>query len=115
MEADTIFGKIIRREVPASIVYETDNVLAFKDIYPKAPVHILIIPKKNIPSISAASNEDKAVLGELLLSAAKIAQQLGIENSGYRLVVNNGRDAGQAVDHLHVHLLAGRELQWPPG
>jgi histidine triad (HIT) family protein len=115
MEADTIFGKIIRREIPATIVYETETVLAFKDIYPQAPTHILIIPKKSISSVSAAKEQDRDVLGELLLAAAKIAEQVGVSKSGYRLVVNNGRDAGQAVDHLHVHLLGGRELQWPPG
>jgi len=115
MEADTIFGKIIRREIPASIVFETETILAFKDIYPKAPVHILIIPKKQIASVSAACLDDQKVLGELFLAAAKIAEQVGVDKTGYRLVVNNGRDAGQAVNHLHVHLLGGRELQWPPG
>ncbi len=115
MEGDTIFGKIIRREIPATVVYETETVLAFQDIYPKAPTHILIIPKKPIQSVSKAASEDKEVLGELFLAAAKIAEETGVDKTGYRLVVNNGRDAGQAVDHLHVHLLGGRELQWPPG
>ncbi len=114
-DSDTIFGKIIRREVPATIVFENDTVLAFKDIYPKAPVHILVIPKKQIRSASAASPGDKALLGELLLVAAEIAKKEGIDKTGYRLVINNGKDAGQAVDHLHVHILGGREMEWPPG
>ncbi len=115
MEADTIFGKIIRREIPATIVYETETVLAFKDIYPKAPTHILIIPKKHIPNTSAVRVEDREVLGELFLAASQIAHETGVDKTGYRLVVNNGRDAGQAVDHLHMHLLGGREMEWPPG
>lgn len=114
-DSDTIFGKIIRREVPASIVFENDTVLAFKDIYPKAPVHILVIPKKHISSASSATVADKALLGELLLVAAEIAKKEGIDKTGYRLVINNGKDAGQAVEHIHVHVLGGREMEWPPG
>ncbi len=112
---ETIFSKIIRKEIPATIVYESDKVLAFRDIYPKAPVHILVIPKKVISGVSSARPEDKELLGELLLVAAELATKEGIDKSGYRLVVNDGKDAGQAVDHLHVHILGGREMEWPPG
>jgi histidine triad (HIT) family protein len=112
---DTIFGKIIRREIPAQIVYETDNVLAFRDISPQAPVHILVIPKKPIPNISALSPEDGALIGEVLLAAAEIAHKEGLAEGGYRLVTNIGHDGGQTVAHLHFHLLGGRPMLWPPG
>jgi histidine triad (HIT) family protein len=112
--SDTIFGKIIRREVPADIVYEDDLVMAFKDIAPQAPVHILVVPKKSIPEIAAVESEDRDLLGHLLLTAKQIAEQEGLEG-GYRLVINNGPEAGQSVDHLHLHLLGGRSMQWPPG
>ncbi|MFB8791672.1 MAG: histidine triad nucleotide-binding protein [Potamolinea sp.] len=112
--SDTIFGKIIRKEIPAEIVYEDDLVLAFKDIVPQAPVHILVIPKKPLPQLSAAESEDHALMGHLLLTAKRVAQQAGLEN-GYRLVINNGADGGQTVDHLHLHILGGREMRWPPG
>ncbi len=111
----TLFEKIIARQIPARIAYEDDSVLAFHDINPQAPVHVLIVPKKLIPRVAAATGEDAAVLGHLLLKAAHIARDLGIENSGYRLVVNNGRDGGETVPHLHCHLLGGRALAWPPG
>jgi histidine triad (HIT) family protein len=114
MSNDTIFGKIIRREIPANIVYEDDLCLAFKDVHPQATVHILIIPKKNIPQLSAATAEDQNLLGHLLLTAKQIAEQVGLKN-GYRLVINNGQDGGQTVDHLHCHLLGDRALGWPPG
>ena len=111
---DTIFDKIIRREIPATIVYEDEQCLAFKDIAPKAPVHILIIPKKSIAKLSDAKPEDQALLGHILLKANEIAAQLGYDGA-YRLVCNSGQAAGQEVFHLHFHLLAGRPLSWPPG
>lgn len=112
--SDTIFQKIIDKELPANIVYEDDSCLAFKDINPVAPVHILIIPKKKIEKISDSSQEDKELLGHLFLVAGDIAKDLGIEDA-FRLVVNNGAGAQQTVFHLHIHLIAGREFQWPPG
>lgn len=111
---DTIFGKIIRKEIPADIVYEDDLALAFRDINPQAPVHILVIPKKPIPQLDAAESQDADILGHLLLTAKHIAQQAGLSN-GYRLVINNGPAAGQTVFHLHLHILGGRDLTWPPG
>ena len=112
--SDTIFQKIIDKELPADIVYEDDSCLAFKDINPVAPVHILIIPKKKIEKISDSTQEDKELLGHLFLVAGDIAKDLGIEEA-FRLVVNNGAGAQQTVFHLHIHLIAGREFQWPPG
>ncbi|NJK62544.1 MAG: histidine triad nucleotide-binding protein [Synechococcaceae cyanobacterium SM2_3_1] len=111
---DTIFAKIIRKEVPAQIVYEDDQVLAFKDINPQAPVHILVIPKKEIPQLSLAQEADQALLGKLLLTAKQVADQAGLTD-GYRLIINNGSEGGQTVYHLHVHVLGGRPMQWPPG
>jgi histidine triad (HIT) family protein len=111
----TLFEKIIAREIPASIVYEDDLVLAFKDIDPKAPTHVLVIPKKPIARIAEARPEDHQVLGHLLLKAAQIAKEAGVDKSGFRLVFNNGPDAGEAVPHLHCHILGGRKLGWPPG
>jgi len=111
----TIFERIIARELPAKIVYEDDLVLAFQDINPQAPIHVLIIPKRPIPRVAEAKAKDQAVLGHLLLKAAEVARQLGLERSGFRLVFNNGRDAGEAVPHLHCHILGGRRLGWPPG
>ena len=112
--SETIFQKIIDKELPADIVYEDDNCLAFKDINPVAPTHILIIPKKRIDKISDSNTEDKELLGHLFLVAGNIARDLGIEDA-FRLVVNNGAGAQQTVFHLHVHLIAGREFNWPPG
>lgn len=112
--SDTIFQKIIDKELPADIVYEDDSCLAFRDINPVAPVHILIIPKKKIEKISDSNQEDKELLGHLFLVAGDIAKDLGIEEA-FRLVVNNGAGAQQTVFHLHIHLIAGREFQWPPG
>jgi histidine triad (HIT) family protein len=111
----TLFEKIIARELPASIVYEDDKVLAFHDIKPRAPVHVLIIPKKPIPRIAEAKAEDRQALGDLLLKAAEVAKQLGLSQSGFRLVFNNGPDAGEAVPHLHCHIIGGRKMGWPPG
>jgi histidine triad (HIT) family protein len=111
----TLFEKIIDREIPATIVYEDDLVLAFRDIKPQAPTHVLVIPKKSIPRIAEAKPEDHKVLGHLLLKAAEVANQLGLTQSGFRLVFNNGPDAGEAVPHLHCHIIGGRKMSWPPG
>ncbi|ANV84899.1 histidine triad nucleotide-binding protein [Picosynechococcus sp. PCC 7003] len=112
--SDTIFGKIIRREIPADIVYEDDLVLAFRDVNPQAPVHILVIPKKPISMLTAADDTDQALLGHLLLTVKKIAHQENLDK-GYRVVINTGEDGGQTVFHLHLHLLGDRPLAWPPG
>ena len=112
--SETIFQKIIDKELPADIVYEDESCLAFKDINPVAPIHILIIPKKRIEKISDSNTGDKELLGHLFLVAGNIARNLGIEDA-FRLVVNNGAGAQQTVFHLHVHLIAGREFNWPPG
>ena len=111
---DTIFQKIIDKELPADIVYEDELSLVFRDINPTAPTHLLIIPKKQIEKISDANEKDQNLLGHLFLVAGKIAKELGIENA-FRLVVNNGAGAQQTVFHLHIHLLADREFNWPPG
>lgn len=111
---DTIFSKIINREIPADIVYEDDLCLAFRDINPQAPVHILVIPKQTIEKIADATTADQSVLGHLLLKAGDIAREQGYGDA-FRLVVNNGAKAGQDVFHLHIHILAGREFNWPPG
>ena len=112
--SETIFQKIIDKELPADIVYEDDSCLAFKDINPVAPIHILVIPKKRIEKISDSNTEDRELLGHLFLVAGKIARDLGIEEA-FRLVVNNGAGAQQTVFHLHIHLIAGKEFNWPPG
>ena len=112
--SDTIFAKIIRKEIPADILFEDDLCLAFKDVNPQAPTHILIIPKKPISKLAEAVNEDQALLGHLLLKAREIADSLGLGDA-YRVVINNGEQAGQTVFHLHLHLLAGRPFSWPPG
>jgi histidine triad (HIT) family protein len=111
----TLFEKIVAREIPAQIVYEDELVLAFRDIKPAAPVHILIVPKKVIPRVAEAAPEDHQVLGHLLLKAAQVAAGLGLSSTGYRLVINNGPDAGESVPHLHCHILGGRHMSWPPG
>ena len=110
----TLFTKIINREIPADIVYEDEQCLAFRDIDPKAPTHILIIPKKEIPKMSEAATEDQKLLGHLLLKASDMARNEGVSDN-FRLVVNNGASAGQTVFHLHIHLMAGRAFGWPPG
>jgi len=112
--ADTIFGKIIRGEIPAQVIHDDDLCLAFHDVAPQAPVHVLVIPKQPIPSLAAATVDDRDLLGHLVLVATDLARSLGLAD-GYRLVVNCGPDGGQSVDHLHVHLLGGRRLGWPPG
>ena len=111
----TLFEKIIAKQIPATIVYEDDLVFAIKDIKPGAPTHILVIPKKVIPRIADAQPEDHKVLGHMLLKAAEIAKKAGLEQSGFRLVINNGPDAGESVPHLHLHILGGRSMAWPPG
>ncbi len=111
----TLFERIAARELPAQIVYEDDLVLAFRDIRPQAPVHVLLIPKKPIARVAEARPEDGPVLAHLMLKAGDVARQLGLERSGFRLVFNNGPDAGEAVPHLHCHILGGRRLGWPPG
>jgi histidine triad (HIT) family protein len=110
----TVFGKIITREMPATIVYEDEHCLAFRDINPQAPTHVLLIPKKEIPRLIDATEEDRALLGHLMLAAGKIARALGAGDA-FRLVVNNGAGAGQSVFHLHLHIIAGRHMAWPPG
>ena len=112
--SETIFSKIIRKEIPADIVYEDDLVVAFRDVQPQAPVHILVIPKKPIESIDQATPEDAALLGHLLLTIKRVATQEGLEK-GYRVVINTGEDGGQTVFHLHLHLLGRRSMTWPPG
>jgi histidine triad (HIT) family protein len=114
MAGKTIFKRIIDREVPADIVYEDDRVLAFRDVSPQAPVHVLLVPKREIASAADLTDADASLAGHLLCVASRLARELGLA-AGYRLVVNCGRDGGQSVDHLHVHLLGGRPLAWPPG
>ena len=111
----TLFEKIMAHEVPGSILYEDDLVVAFRDIKPQAPTHVLIVPRKPIPRIAEATADDERVLGHLLLKAAEVASKLGLAQSGFRLVFNNGPDAGEAVPHLHCHILGGRRMSWPPG
>jgi len=111
----TIFQKIIDREIPARIAHEDDLCLAIHDVSPQAPVHVLIIPKQPLARVGEAKPADQALLGHLLLTAAAVAKKLGLAESGYRLVINNGRDGGETVPHLHVHLLGQRPLAWPPG
>lgn len=113
----TLFEKIVAREIPADIVHEDDLCLVFRDIAPQAPVHLLVIPKKPIPRVGEAEEQDRELLGHLLLVAGQVASDLGFnsQEEGFRLVVNNGKTGGEAVPHLHIHLLSGRPLQWPPG
>lgn len=111
----TIFEKIIARDIPADIVFEDDQCLAFRDISPQAPIHILVIPKKAVPRIAAAQVADQSLLGHLLLTAADIARRENIASSGYRIIINNGPHGGETVPHLHIHILGGRDMAWPPG
>ena len=110
----TIFQRIIEKEIPAAIVHEDDHCLAFHDVAPQAPTHVLVIPKKEIPNLATATADDQTLLGHLLLTAHNVAKQLGLTN-GYRVVINCGQDGGQSVDHLHIHVLGGRSMHWPPG
>jgi histidine triad (HIT) family protein len=112
---DTLFSKIIRREIPADIVFEDEHVLAFRDIDPKAPVHVLFIPKRPIATLNDLQPEDGELVGRLVLAAAAYARQAGFAEAGYRTVINCNRDGGQSVYHIHLHLLAGRPMSWPPG
>ena len=112
---DCLFCRIVNKEIPSRLVYEDEKVLAFEDITPQAPAHILIIPKKHLASLKEADENDQNLLGYLLLTARKIAQDKGLAESGFRLVINSGPDSGQEVNHLHVHLLGGRRFGWPPG
>ena len=114
-QGKTIFKKIIDGEIPANIVYQDDLCLAFHDVSPQAPVHVLLIPKKEVVNVAGLQEEDHQLAGHLLMTAAKVARELGIEQDGYRLVANCGPNGGQSVDHLHLHILAGRQLSWPPG
>jgi len=111
----TIFEQIIAKEIPADIIYEDEHIVAFMDVKPVAPTHALVIPRKPIARLEDVASGDHSVLGHLLMKAPAIAAQLGLSESGYRLVINNGRDAGQEVAHLHIHLLGGRRMTWPPG
>lgn len=111
----TLFQKIISREIPADIVHEDEDCLAFRDIAPQAPVHILLIPKKPLPRLGAAGLDDQSLLGHLLLVAGDIARRENLALGGFRLVINHGPDGGETVPHLHLHILGGRALQWPPG
>ena len=113
--SQTLFEKIVAREIPAAIVYEDDLVLAIRDINPQAPTHLLIFPKRPVVRIAEAAADDQALLGHLLLKAAAVAEQVGLKKNGYRLVINNGTDGGETVPHLHCHILGGRPLAWPPG
>ena len=115
MAGKTLFEKICDKEIPATIVHEDEHCVAFRDISPQAPLHVLIVPRKVIERIGLAETDDATLLGHLLLTAAKVARDEGVAECGYRLVINNGPDGGEAVPHLHIHLLGGRQLQWPPG
>jgi len=112
---DTIFGRIARHEVPANIVYEDDAVIAFHDTAPQAPIHVVVIPKKPLAGLLAAAPDDTLLLGQLMQAAVHVARTLGLAESGFRVIINSGPDAGQSVDHLHLHVLGGRPLGWPPG
>ena len=113
--AMTLFEKIIARQIPAKIVAESEDWLAFHDISPQAPVHVLVVPKKVITRVGEATPEDESLLGKLLLATQEVARALGVSNSGFRIVINHGRDGGETVPHLHIHVLGGRPLGWPPG
>ena len=113
--ADTLFDKIIRKEIPADIVYEDDDVLAFRDINPQAPVHVLFIPKRAIATLNDATEKDAELIGKLVIAATKWAKKQGFADDGYRLVMNTNKHGGQTVFHIHLHLLAGRHMTWPPG
>lgn len=113
--AETIFHKIIRKEIPSQMVYEDEHAVAFRDINPVGPIHILIVPRKTVPRLEDATSEDAELLGRLMLVATKLARDEGLIESGYRVVVNSGADAGQTVFQLHLHLIGGRALGWPPG
>ena len=111
----TVFGRILKGEIPAKVVYEDDQVLAFHDVNPQAPVHVLVIPKREIRRLSDTTDADKTLLGHLFAVAREVARLVGVSEDGYRVVVNDGIDGGQSVDHLHLHVMGGRPFVWPPG
>jgi len=111
----TLFQKIVDREIPADIVFENEDCLAFRDVDPKAPEHVLVIPKRPIANVAALADADQQLAGRILLTVRDVARQLGLEKNGYRIVANCGREGGQSVDHLHFHILGGRQMKWPPG
>ncbi len=113
--AETIFSKIISREIPATIEYEDDDVLAFRDISPQAPVHVIVIPKRHIATVNDIAESDAELIGRMVLAAQRVARDMGVDQSGYRLVMNCNSDGGQSVFHIHIHLLGGRAMNWPPG
>lgn len=113
--SNCLFCKIVRKEIPAKVVFEDDLVLAFEDINPKAPTHVLVIPKKHVESLEGVGREDRQWLGHLVMVARDLGCQMGHRRSGYRTVINTGLDAGQSVFHVHLHLLGGRKMDWPPG
>lgn len=115
MSGSCLFCRIVRKEIPGEVVYETEEVLAFRDIKPEAPVHVLVVPKKHIASIAELDAGDEPLIGTLFGAAREIAEREGVADSGYRMVINAGGDAGQSVDHVHLHVLGGRGLRWPPG
>ncbi len=115
MDNNTIFGKILRGEIPSERVYEDEHVVAFKDIHAAAPVHILVIPRKYLVNLFDVTHEDRELMGHLMWAAAEVAREQGLEEDGFRLVMNNGAGAGQSVFHMHAHVIGGRELSWPPG
>ena len=115
MGADTIFHKIIRKEIPAQIVYEDDSVIAFRDVQPVAPVHVLVVPKIDLESLVYGREEHQNVLGAVMLACQKVAEKEGLLDGGFRVVINNGSGVGQSVFQLHAHVLGGRDFQWPPG
>ena len=114
-DEETIFLKIVRREVPAQILYQDDEITAFRDINPAAPTHVLIVPNKHLPTLNEATVEDERLLGRIVLTAQRLAHELGVDQTGYRIVMNCNSDGGQSVYHLHFHLLGGRRMAWPPG
>ena len=113
--SDCIFCRIVKGEIPADVVYKDEDVVAFRDINPQAPVHVLVVPCRHIAELNETADSDVELLGKLIRTAVKLAAQLGVAETGYRLVLNQGRDAGQSVDHIHLHLLGGRAMSWPPG
>lgn len=115
MTSDCLFCRIVAGEVPSTAVYQDDDIYAFRDINPAAPTHVLVIPREHLSGISAADNDHQALLGKLMIGARHIAKELGLEENGYRLVINNGEQGGQTVYHLHLHILGGRAMTWPPG
>jgi histidine triad (HIT) family protein len=110
-----LFCKIAQKEIPAKVLFEDDDLLAFSDVNPMAPTHALVIPKRHVESLNHATSDDAAMLGKLLLAARRVAKEAGIETSGWRAVINSGPNAGQSVYHVHVHVLGGRQMEWPPG